>query len=55
MVLFIIRLFLRDIRGGLAHKAPVATSRLAGLSGKLAEGENFYETKEVTFGTKPLC
>lgn len=58
MALCVILLFLRDIGGGLAHKAPVATSRLAELSGELAEGEkavNFYETEEVTFGTKPLC
>lgn len=33
MVLCVILLFLGDIGGGLTQKAPVATSRLAGLSG----------------------
>lgn len=58
MVFCVILLVLGDIGGGLARKAPVATSRLAGLSGELAEEEktvNLYETKEVAFGTKPLC
>lgn len=57
-VLCVILSFLGDIAAGLARQAPVATSRLAGLSGELAEEEktvNLYETKEAIFRTKPLC